>query len=112
LIYSWCEQNSFTWLLTLDIAQEYIDIAHRLGVRRAVIGRLMNLLKQEAQYVIVREPLELSPDPKDDCVCQCAESGDARFIVTLNPKDFPQSKLRAKVVSPDRLLKLVRPGDH
>jgi hypothetical protein len=36
----------------------------------------------------------------DNHICDCAEYGDADFIVTLNPKDFPQASLRAKVISP------------
>ena len=43
---------------------------------------------------------EVSPDPADDPFCACAEIGNAAFIVTLNPKDFPQRKLRAKVIAP------------
>jgi hypothetical protein len=29
-----------------------------------------------------------------------AEEGDADFIVTLNPRDFPQRKLKARVIAP------------
>jgi hypothetical protein len=41
-----------------------------------------------------------SPDPKDDAFCICAEEGSADFIFTLNPKDFPQTRLKAKVIQP------------
>jgi hypothetical protein len=44
-----------------------------------------------------------SPDPKDDPFCLCSEEGNADFIVTLNPKDFPQERLRAKVISPEAM---------
>jgi hypothetical protein len=36
------------------------------------------------------------PDPGDDPICVCAEEGGADFIVTLNPRDFPQGKLKAR----------------
>jgi hypothetical protein len=29
--------------------------------------------------------------------------GNADFIVTLTPKDFPQERLRAKVISPEAM---------
>jgi predicted nucleic acid-binding protein len=31
----------------------------------------------------------ISPDPDDEPFCACAEAGNADFIVTLNPVDFP-----------------------
>jgi hypothetical protein len=49
------------------------------------------------------ETKTVSPDPKDDPFCLCSEEGNADFIVTLNPKDFPQERLRAKVISPEAM---------
>jgi hypothetical protein len=43
---------------------------------------------------------DISPDPGDEPFCICAENGNADFIVTLNPDDFPQHKLRALVIAP------------
>jgi hypothetical protein len=40
------------------------------------------------------------PDRDDAPFCECAESADADFIITLNPSDFPQSRLKAKLISP------------
>jgi predicted nucleic acid-binding protein len=50
--------------------------------------------------VKVRYAVEISPDPKDDPFCACAEQGNADFIVTLNPSDFPADRLKATVLSP------------
>jgi hypothetical protein len=50
--------------------------------------------------VDIRSSTAISPDPKDDAFCLCAEEGSADFIFTLNPKDFPQSQLKAKVIQP------------
>jgi hypothetical protein len=33
----------------------------------------------------------------------CSEEGNADFIVTLNLKDFPQDRLKAKIISPAAL---------
>ncbi len=35
---------------------------------------------------------------------QGSEEGDADFIVTLNPEDFPKNRLKARVTSPIALL--------
>ena len=45
----------------------------RLKVRRAAIGRLGNLLREEAEMVAVRRAHRSSPDPADDVFCACAE---------------------------------------
>jgi predicted nucleic acid-binding protein len=72
----------------------------RLGVRKHLIGAIINLLREEAEFVDIRPQREVSPDPADNSFCACAEQGNASFLVTLNPKDFPQEKLSVKVISP------------
>jgi predicted nucleic acid-binding protein len=64
------------------------------------VGQIINLLREEAEFVDVRGESNISPDPADNAFCACAEDGAAAFIVTLNQKDFPQKSLLAKVISP------------
>jgi predicted nucleic acid-binding protein len=104
----WVESGRFVWLVTPEILEEYKEVAKRLNVRRSVAGRLVNLLRDEAEEVTVRKSVEISSDAGDNCFCACAEEGRADFLVTLNPKDFPQAKLTAKVVSPDQFLGMAR----
>jgi predicted nucleic acid-binding protein len=87
-------------LITEDILAEYKEVLRRLGVRRNLIGEIINLLREEAEIVDVRVAADLSPDPGDNVFCACAEQGRAAFIATLNRKDFPQRRLSAKVISP------------
>ena len=94
----WLDHASFTWLVTEEILAEYKAMLSRLRVRRSVAGALINLLREEAELVEVRSTAGVCPDPGDDRFCACAEAANAAFIVTLNPKDFPQRKLRAKVI--------------
>ena len=82
----------------------------RLGVRRHLVGQIINLLREEAEFVDVREESDLSPDPNDNAICACAEQGGGAFIVTLNTKDCPQKKLVAKVISPGDPLPTTRRG--
>lgn len=72
----------------------------RLLVRRNLIGKVVNLIRERTEEVKVHASTQISPDPEDDVFCLCAESGKADFIVTLNLKDFPQYRLKATVVSP------------
>ena len=104
LLRDWLESGSFVWLVSEVILEEYKAVMKRLEVRRNLIGNIVNLLREEAEFVEVAVTAEVSPDPADDPFCACAEIGDAAFIVTLNPRDFPQQKLRAKVIAPGTAL--------
>ena len=101
LLYRWAEKGNFLWLVTEDILDEYKEVLERLSVRPSLIGTVINLIRERAEEVNVRASVEISPDPKDDAFCICAEDGKADFIVTLNPKDFPQGRLKAKVLLPN-----------
>jgi predicted nucleic acid-binding protein len=100
LLRGWIEDATFTWLLSEEILSEYKAVLGRLRVRRQTIGVLVNLLREESEFLSPRIRGNFSPDPGDDPFCACAEEGRADFIVTLNPRDFPQHSLSAKVLIP------------
>jgi predicted nucleic acid-binding protein len=103
VLQKWAEKHNFIWLVSEDILVEYKDVLRRLHVSSHLIGGVVNLIRERAKEIRVRSSVEISPDPEDDAFCLCAENGKADFIVTLNPKDFPQDRLKAIVVSPDQL---------
>ena len=104
LLHKWAMESNLVWLVTEDILCEYKEALKRLRVRSHLIGRAVNLIRERAEEVKVRSFVEISPDPKDDPFCLCAEQGSAKFIVTLNTKDFPPDRYRAKVLTPGKLL--------
>lgn len=75
LFRDWIERDTFVWLITDEIISEYKRILARLGVRRALIGKIVNLLREEAELVAVARMPDISPDPGDDPFCACAEQG-------------------------------------
>lgn len=99
-IREWVDRQSFVWLVSNEILDEYRDVLRRLGVRRATVGRVVNLLAESAEFIAGARSRSLSPDPGDDPFCACAENGSATFVVTLNPRDFPQDRLAARVIAP------------
>ena len=103
LLHEWAERNHFVLLITEDILDEYKEVLKRLRVRPYLIGKVINLIRERADEVKVHASAQLSPDPKDDAFCLCAEQGSAELILTLNLKDFPKHRLKAKVISPSRL---------
>jgi len=96
----WIDNGTFTWLIDEEIVDEYKAILARRGVRPGLIGAVINLIRSQAEETPGTSGSAISPDPGDEPFCMCAETGNADFIVTLNPKDFPQHKLRAQVISP------------
>lgn len=98
LLREWAERDNFVWLVTEDILDEYKEVLKRLRVRPSLIGKVINLIRERAEEVKVQVSAQISPDPNDDEFCLCAESGKADFVVTLNPKDFPEDRLKANVV--------------
>jgi predicted nucleic acid-binding protein len=108
----WLEHATFTWLVSEDIVSEYKEVLTRLSVRRNLVGEVINLLREEAEFVDVRITSDASPDPDDNPFCACAEQGRATFIATLNEKDFPQKKQRAKVISPGAAIPTIRRRDR
>ncbi len=104
LLHRWAEKSNFVWLATEDVLDEYKEVLKRMRVRSQLIGKVINLIRQRAEEIDVRVTAGISPDPKDDPFCLCAEEGKAKFITTLNPKDFPQGRLNAKVVLPGGLI--------
>jgi len=94
------EPRQFCLARDEDILDEYKEVLKRLRVRPNRIGRFINLIRERAEQVDIHSFIQISPDPEDDPFCLCSEEGNADFIVTLNPRDFPKERLKAKVVSP------------
>lgn len=99
LLRDWLDRGTFTWIVSEEILDEYKAVLRRLKVRRETIGLLINLLREEAELTAPRIKA-MSPDPADDPFCACAEQGGADFLATLNPRDFPQTALSARVLAP------------
>jgi predicted nucleic acid-binding protein len=100
MLRGWIDNRKFTWLVNEEILDEYKIILARRKVRPALIAAAISLIRSAAENVPITEGNDISPDPFDESFCSCAEAGNADFIVTLNPRDFPQHKLRAHVIGP------------
>jgi predicted nucleic acid-binding protein len=98
LLAAWTEAPTFVWLLTEEILSEYLEVLQRMNVRAA--STIITLIREEGQFVRTVKKIGDLPDPDDAPFCECAESGNADVIVTLNPGDFPQNRLKAKVIAP------------
>ncbi len=101
LLYEWAEKESFLWLYSEEILDEYKKVLRRLHVRPHTIGAVINLIRERADAIEIRSVRSISPDPYDDVFCQCAEQGSADVLYTINLKHFPQDRLKTKVKLPE-----------
>jgi predicted nucleic acid-binding protein len=108
MLRDWIENGTFIWLVTDEIILEYKMVLARLSVRRSTIGRVINLLSEEGEFIPVSSGESVSPDPGDDPFCLCSQQGEADFLVTLNPRDFPQRLLAAHVIAPGEKIPTTR----
>jgi len=108
LLRDWVENGTFIWLITDEIILEYKTVLARRNVRRSTIGRIINLLSEEGEIILLSSGAGISPDPGDDPFCLCSEQGAADFLVTLNPRDFPQRLLAAHVIAPGEKIPTTR----
>jgi hypothetical protein len=51
LLQNWIEGDTFVWLVSDEILLEYKRVLGRLGVRRPLIGKIINLLREGAELV-------------------------------------------------------------
>ena len=100
LLRDWIDNRTFTRLINEEILDEYKVILTRRGLRPSLIGAVINLIRSQAEEEPDLAGTNISPDPGDEPFCVCAEAGNADFIVTLNPADFPPHKLRAHMIAP------------
>ena len=87
----WIEVETFTWLVTEEILSEYKGVLSRLGVRRNLVGEIINLLREEAEFVTIRSEDNLSPDPDDNVFCACPQIRTTTYSVPARSKGVPPS---------------------
>jgi len=56
LLRDWIEGDTFVWMVSDEILLEYKRVLGRLGVRRPLIGKIINLLRDEAPVTSAHGP--------------------------------------------------------
>jgi predicted nucleic acid-binding protein len=80
LLRAWIERDTFVWLVSDEILLEYKRVLARLGVRRPLIGKVINLLREEAELVSVTVLPSISPDPGDDRLVKLRRKGGMSIV--------------------------------
>ena len=82
------EAGTFTWLVTEESLSEYNRVISRLGVRRNLVGEIIKILKEEAEFVTIRREEEVSKI-QTTVFCACAEQACGLYVEqeTFSPKE-------------------------
>jgi predicted nucleic acid-binding protein len=89
LLHRWAVEEHFVWLYSEDVLAEYKEVLKRLRVRSAAIGTFINIIRELGEPVEIRYSDEISPDPKDDAFCLCAEGGTGGHHFHTQPQGLP-----------------------
>ena len=111
------DEGVITPVVSVPLVLEYESVLKRKEFLQEV-GLSPREVNAIVDYIISRAHLQqinflwrsFLPDPKDDCVLECAVNGRAQIILTFNKRHFPavQRQFGVAVFTPGEFLRTVR----
>ncbi len=96
------------------LLEEYEGVLRRerFGLSPGSVTQSMRIIRKRATLVIPKRKLDVSRDPDDNKVVECALEARADYIVTGNTRHFPSQFQDIRIVLPRQFLTLVaaQPG--
>jgi len=96
------------------LLEEYEGVLRRerFGLSPRSVTQSMRIIRKCATLVIPKRKLDVSRDPDDNKVVECALEARADYIVTGNTRHFPSQFQDIRIVLPRQFLTLVaaQPG--
>lgn len=102
--------RAVTLCLSEAILAEYRAVFARpkfAGIHPDRIARLLDLVVAEATMVKPLRRATASPDESDNRFLECAEAGAAGYLITGNPKHFPQRYGATRIVTVREFLNII-----
>jgi putative PIN family toxin of toxin-antitoxin system len=95
--------------ISAEIFAEYAEVLHRrkLKINPAWADESLHLITEHAEMVRPTRALSVSPDEPDNRFLECAEKGEADYLVTGNKRHFPKGWKTTQVVNARELLELI-----
>jgi putative PIN family toxin of toxin-antitoxin system len=97
--------------MSQPILEEYTDVLSRpeLRIRKGSRQQLLELIRNNGHLVAPTRRLEVTSDPDDNMFIECADAARADYLITGNPKHFPQFWKKTKIISSREFISLVAP---
>lgn len=97
--------------VTESILAEYQEVLLRreLKIRKGLQQQLLQLIKNRAQLVNPGRALQVAKDRDDDKFLECADAARADYLITGNPRHFPEFWKSTKVITSREFIGIVAP---
>jgi uncharacterized protein len=101
--------GSIQLCMTGNVFAEYEEVIRRPRLRRDedIIAATLQTVRERSLWFKPTEAVRVCADPDDDIFLECAQAGQANYLVTGNTKDFPASWLDTGIVTPRRFLEIM-----
>jgi len=80
-----------------------------LQIRKGLRHQLLQIIKRRAHTVTRARRLQVTSDPGDNILLECADAARADYLVTGNTRHFPRFWKKTKVITSREFLSLVTP---
>jgi uncharacterized protein len=106
LIFNLAMSRYFRCFVSLPLLEEYGEVLGRarFGLDGLKIARVMRRFREAAILVAPRKKLQITVDPYDNKVVECALAARADYIVTGNIRHFPVRFQDIRVIPPREFL--------
>ena len=98
-------------LVSADILAEYEEVLRRprLKLSSSVVDCVLADIRRTSELVETSEQLAISQHESDNRFHECAEAGQADFLITGNRKHFTRDHKNTKIVTPRQFIELIDP---
>lgn len=95
--------------VSADIFAEYDEVVRRsrFNLPADTIEGVLRSIRRLGHWVKPTVHVEECTDPDDDIFLQCAQAAEADYLVTGNPRHFPDRWKKTKVISARELIELL-----
>jgi putative PIN family toxin of toxin-antitoxin system len=97
--------------VTHPILAEYREVLSRpeFKISRGLWQQLLQLIKNNAQFVNPARALRVATDPDDDKFLECADAGRVDYLITGNQRHFPRFWKNTKIINSREFIDIVGP---
>ena len=101
-VFTLASSGNIQWVASEPILAEYEGVLQRprLAINSGKVADAMTRIRTSILLVVPRVTVEATSDPEDNMFLECAQAGDADYIVTGNVRHFPRIWQRTHIVTP------------
>ena len=98
-------------VVSADVLAKYAEVLRRPRFKLGAvhIAQVLAVIRKTSQLVKPSRRLAISRDESDNRFYECAEVGNADFLITGNTSRFPLQHKNTKVVTPSEFIGLIGP---